>query len=205
MAGLGNPGSRYAMNRHNVGFLFLDRLLGKLGSGDSFRFKSSFDAEIAEARRGSDRVWLVKPQSYMNLSGGPVARVASYYKTEPSDVVVVYDDVALPFGSIRVRPDGSAGGHKGMISIIEQLGTEAFPRIRIGIAQPSGRKKSLAGYVLDDFDTAERKELPAILDQATDAFELIADKNISKAMARFNKRVAASPEDAPLNGEQPQR
>ncbi|MBI3893510.1 MAG: aminoacyl-tRNA hydrolase [Candidatus Wallbacteria bacterium] len=205
VAGLGNPGPRYAMNRHNVGFLFLDHLVEKLGAGEPFRFKSSFDAEVAEVRLEGERHWLVKPQAYMNLSGGPVSRVASYYKVKPSDVVAVYDDVALPFGSIRVRPGGSAGGHKGMISIIEQLGTDEFPRIRIGIAQTVERKKSLAGYVLDDFDAAERQGLPAVLDQATEALGMVAAQDMAKAMAKFNKRVAARADDAPQDADQPQR
>lgn len=194
VAGLGNPGREYGLNRHNVGFLFLDHLVAKAGpAAASFRFKSSFDAEVGECRVGGERVWLVKPQSYMNLSGGPVSRVAGFYKSKPQDIVVVYDDVALPFGSLRVRPGGSAGGHKGMLSIAGELGTESFPRIRIGI-HSDARIRSLAGFVLANFDSAEREALPEIFDRCAEALELVVRGDMNTAMAKFNKKNPAAGE-----------
>lgn len=190
VAGLGNPGSKYARNRHNVGFMFTDWLAGELGAGDSFRYKSSFDAEVAECRLGSERLWLVKPQAFMNLSGGPLTRVAAYYKVDYRDVAVVYDDVALPFGSIRVKPSGSAGGHNGMQSIIEQFGTDQFPRVRVGIASQTPRG-SLAGYVLSDFASDERQSLAEVFGWCREALELILRGDVDQAMARFNRRVKA--------------
>jgi PTH1 family peptidyl-tRNA hydrolase len=187
VAGLGNPGPRYAHNRHNVGFLFADWLAGELGASGAFRYKSSFDAEVAECRLGAERLWLVKPQAFMNLSGGPLSRVAAYYKVVPRDVAVVYDDVALPFGSIRIKPSGSAGGHNGMQSIIEQFGTDQFPRVRVGIASEAPRG-SLAGYVLSDFAPDERRSLAEVFGWCREALELILGGDVERAMARFNRR-----------------
>ncbi len=198
IAGLGNPGGKYARNRHNVGFLFVDYLAERSGAG-KFKYQSAFDAEVTDCRVADQKVWLVKPQAFMNLSGSPVSRVASYYKIDPGHVLVVYDDVALPFGYIRVRPHGSAGGHNGMKSIIGELGTQAFPRIRIGIAR-EGPRGSLARYVLSDFNADERAALPEVLAQCNEALELVLRDDVSTAMSRFNRRVLKEEEEPETTG-----
>ncbi len=149
--GLGNPGREYAQTRHNAGFLLLDRLAERLG----VRFRRlQFKALTTDARYGDAKIILAKPQTYMNLSGQAVGALVRFYKVPPEQLLVAYDDLDLPLGTVRLRPKGGHGGHKGMRSIIERLGTQEFPRLRLGIGRPPGRMDA-ADYVLQRFSLAE--------------------------------------------------
>ena len=149
--GLGNPGREYAQTRHNAGFLLVDRLAERLGT----RFRRlQFKALTTDARYGDAKIILAKPQTYMNLSGQAVGALVRFYKVPPEHLLVAYDDLDLPLGTVRLRPKGGHGGHKGMRSIIERLGTQEFPRLRLGIGRPPGRMDA-ADYVLQRFSPAE--------------------------------------------------
>src|SRR5512143_3032346 len=178
IAGLGNPGRDYRDNRHNVGFMLVDRLAAKLGLSFS-RLESR--ALVTKGDHDGRRVLLVKPQTFMNLSGQAVGALTRYYKIPLQNVLVIYDEVDLPLGTLRLRPSGSSGGHKGMNSVIERLGTQDIPRLRIGINRPPGRKEA-ADYVLQDFTNSEAKALLAILDQAAEAVLIYIEHGIEAAM-----------------------
>lgn len=184
VVGLGNPGDKYRWNRHNVGFLFLDHLAASLGPG-GWAGREKFGGELMDVRLAGRRAYLFKPLSYMNLSGSPTARVAGFFQVPPEAVFVCFDDVALPFGSLRLRASGSAGGQKGMLDVIRALGTDAIPRLRYGIgaAHPV---KDLAGFVLDDFSKVERGELPALFERGAKALETALAMGIEAAASRFN-------------------
>ena len=185
IAGLGNPGSTYKGTRHNVGFEAID----KLAYDFNITMKSNrrFRAVIGEGRIGGKGIMLVQPQTYMNLSGESVRAIIQFYKIPPQDLIVVYDDVSLPVGDIRVRERGSAGGQKGMINIISQISTEEFPRIRIGVgSKPPGW--TLADYVLSKFLREEWDNMIAGITKAGDAVELILKNGMSQAMNTYNKK-----------------
>ena len=177
VVGLGNPGSKYAATRHNVGFMVVDRLAEEAGA----RFDDEKRWKTAIAKDGSR--FLLKPQTYMNESGVAVSKVASFYKIEPAEILVIYDDLDLPLGRLRLRPSGSAGGHNGMKSIIAPLGTQAFPRLRVGIGRQGG---GAVGHVLGKFAEEERSELENCLKNAVLATALVAGQGMSAAMTRFN-------------------
>jgi PTH1 family peptidyl-tRNA hydrolase len=185
IAGLGNPGRQYRYNRHNIGFMALDRLAARLGLTFS-RLESK--ALLAKGTHQGRRVVLAKPQTYMNLSGKAVASLARFYKVPLVQLLVVYDDVDLPFGTLRLRPAGSSGGQRGMESIIENLGSQEFPRLRLGIGRPPGRMEA-GDYVLEDFSRQEMEFLPGILDRAVDAIFTFFDEGLVTAMNRFNGLV----------------
>jgi peptidyl-tRNA hydrolase, PTH1 family len=169
VVGLGNPGPGYAGNRHNVGAMVLDVLADRLGG----RFKAhKSGGDVVEARLAGARVVLSKPQSFMNVSGPPVAKLARFFKIDPADVIVVHDELDLPPATIRVKLGGGEGGHNGLRSISASLGTKDYLRVRFGIGRPPGRMDP-ADYVLKDFSAAERKELPLELERAADAVELL--------------------------------
>ncbi len=182
IVGLGNPGPRYAQNRHNVGFQIVDELAAQHGL--SFD-KRQFKALIASGRIDGQRVLLVKPQTYMNLSGEAVQPLVSYYKIELEDLMVVFDDMDLPVGVIRLRPFGGAGGHNGMKSIINRLGSNRFPRLRVGIGRPPGRMDP-AAYVLEDFSADEESLMVQVRDRAVQALETWLNSGIDAAMNAFN-------------------
>lgn len=182
IAGLGNPGRQYKMNRHNIGFLLLDHLALHLGATFS---RVEFKAITTRTHFNSSLVLLAKPQTFMNLSGEAIATLGRYYKIPLDHLLVVYDDVDLPFGAIRLRPSGGSGGHKGMASIIERLGTQDIPRMRVGIGRPPGRMDA-ATYVLQDFSTSEREMLPEILQRGTEAILTFVRLGVDPAMNRFN-------------------
>jgi PTH1 family peptidyl-tRNA hydrolase len=190
IVGLGNPGREYARNRHNVGWQVADHFVSSRG----WRFgKRQNDALIALGRIGDVRVVVAKPQTFMNLSGRAVQPLARFYKTPPDRMLVIYDDLDLPFGAIRLRERGGAGGHNGMKSIIERLGGGDFPRLRIGVGRPPGRMDA-ADYVLRDFDAGERAEMPMVLDQAARAIETFVAHGIVAAMNAHNRTAEnASP------------
>jgi PTH1 family peptidyl-tRNA hydrolase len=182
IAGLGNPDKQYAANRHNVGFMLLSRLAERLG--ESFtRLESR--ALVAKAVYQGQRLILIKPQTYMNASGNSVRSLLRFYKIPQQNLLVAYDDVDLPLETIRIRFEGGSGGQKGMQSIIEQLGSEDFPRLRIGIGRPPGRMEA-ADYVLQDFSKSERELLDPTLDRAVDAILTFVTAGLEKAMNLYN-------------------
>ncbi|MBB4700729.1 aminoacyl-tRNA hydrolase [Sphaerisporangium siamense] len=167
IVGLGNPGPEYAGNRHNAGFMVLDELAGRAGG----RFKThKAHAEVVEGRLVGAPVVLAKPRSYMNLSGGPVKALADFYKVVPERVIVVHDELDIPYGALRVKLGGGDNGHNGLRSITKSLATRDYLRVRFGVGRPPGRMDA-ADFVLRDFGTAERKDLPFLVDRAADVVE----------------------------------
>ena len=182
VVGLGNPGSKYENTRHNMGFLALDILAEK----EKFKFnKLRFKAWTATAELGGEKVLVMKPQTYMNLSGEAVREAAQFYKIPAERVLVIYDDISLPVGKLRVRPSGSAGGHNGIKNIIAHLGTQDFPRVKIGVAAP-GDAGDMIDWVIGVPSQAERKILAQSFEKAIDAAECIIIDGCQKAMNRFN-------------------
>jgi peptidyl-tRNA hydrolase, PTH1 family len=186
IVGLGNPGREYEMTRHNLGFMLIDTLNSRAGER---RFRAESNAKVAEVVLEDERVLLVKPQTYMNLSGDAVRPLlVRYGEGQVSNLIVVSDDVALPFGMIRVRPRGSAGGQKGLKSIIERLGSQEFARVRLGV-KPDHPLSDLSDFVLSPVRKRDREQLAEILERAADAVVLILSESVERAMARFNERV----------------
>lgn len=198
IVGLGNPGASYEKTRHNAGFLAVDRLASRHAGGQAARarFQSlTLDVTLPGC---SDRTMLMKPLTFMNLSGQAVAEAARFFKVPPEDVFVLVDDVALPCGSIRVRGAGGAGGHNGLSSVAQSLGTEAYPRCRVGVDAP-GRVPQ-ADYVLSRFSPEQWGLMEGALNDAADAAEVWAARGLDAAMNRFNVR-----EKSPRGGdEQPE-
>ncbi|MHB1131309.1 MAG: aminoacyl-tRNA hydrolase [Chloroflexota bacterium] len=181
VVGLGNPGRQYECSRHNIGFCCLDLLASRLG----IRFgRRSFNAQLASGFIGEQRVLLAKPQTYMNLSGNAAGRLTAYYGLAATEMLVVYDDMDLPLGKLRIRARGSSGGHRGVQSIIGALGTNEFPRIRVGI----GRSDRLDGadYVLGRFAAEDQPLLEDILGRAADAVAVVVSEGTAEAMNRYN-------------------
>jgi PTH1 family peptidyl-tRNA hydrolase len=182
LAGLGNPGLQYAGNRHNVGFMVLDELAARVGG----KFKAhKSGAEVLEGRLAGQRVILAKPRSFMNLSGGPVAGAARFYKVPATGVVVVHDELDLPFGALKLKLGGGDNGHNGLRSISKSLGTKDYYRVRFGIGRPPGRQDP-ADYVLKDFSTVERKELALEVDRCADAVEALISTGLTAAQNSFH-------------------
>ena len=185
--GLGNPGPRYAFTRHNAGFMVVDTLAGRLG----FRFRTFADREVARRQFAGDELVLVKPLLYMNESGGVVRKQV---ERKPDDMLVVCDDMALPFGRLRLRPAGSDGGHNGLGSIIAHLGRSGFPRLRVGIDAPA-RSSDGIDYVLEPFPTEQEALLPEVLARAADACIAVVTQGLERAMSRFNPMPAVGTEE----------
>lgn len=182
VAGLGNPGPEYAGTRHNAGHMVVDLLAERMGA----RFKAHRSRnEIAEGRLAGVPVTLAKPRTYMNLSGGPVAALAAFYKIPPERIVVVHDELDIPFGAVRIKVGGGDNGHNGLRSITQALGTNEYIRVRFGIGRPPGRMDA-ATYVLRDFSAAERKELPLVIDRCADAVETVLSKGVATAQNTFH-------------------
>lgn len=182
VVGLGNPGPRHVANRHNAGFLVLDVLAERLGG----RFKVHRGrAEVLEDRIGGSRVVLAKPLSYMNDSGGPVCALRDFYKIPPDRLVVVHDELDLPYGTLRLKYAGGDNGHNGLRSLRTSLGTGDFYRVRFGIGRPPGRQDP-AEWVLRDFSTAERKDIDLHLERAADAVEALLTEGLERAQNRYN-------------------
>ncbi|PDW02145.1 aminoacyl-tRNA hydrolase [Candidatus Viridilinea mediisalina] len=183
IVGLGNPGGRYVQTRHNIGFAVVELLAERHRL--ELRGKRA-NSLVGEGQIAGQRVALVQPQTYMNLSGQAVSALRSWYKIEPArELLVIYDDMDLPFGRLRFRERGSGGTHNGMRSIIGQLGTNEFPRLRIGIGQPPG-KMDAAAYVLSRFSPEEQSQLSELLDRAADSLELMLREGLTTAMNRYN-------------------
>jgi len=182
LVGLGNPGRAYRKNRHNVGFMLMDRLAERMNQSFS-RVESQ--ALLTKANYKGRRILLAKPQTFMNLSGQSVGALVRYYKIPLGNLLVAYDDVDIPFDTLRLRSEGGSGGHKGMQSIIQRLGGQGFPRVRIGIGRPPGRMEA-SDYVLQDFSSQELDMLPMILDRASDAALTYLTEGITEAMNQYN-------------------
>jgi PTH1 family peptidyl-tRNA hydrolase len=183
--GLGNPGEEYAATRHNAGFMLVERLARAWGVALRGRL---FRSRTALARRGGEEVLLALPKTFMNRSGAAVRAALAAKGIGPDRLVVVYDDLDIPLGEIRVRKSGRPGTHKGMISVAGEIGTDAFARVRIGIG-PCPPRRDAADYVLEPFGRNERADLERGLDQAAEAVGMVLDGGIERAMTRFNKRV----------------
>lgn len=182
VVGLGNPGQRYERNRHNVGYQVVDVLVGR----HHLAFRTTkHRAVVAEGHISDRRVLIAKPTTYMNASGEAVAALLRYYSVPHDRMLIIYDDLDLPLGTLRVRPHGGAGGHRGMISIIERLDTQAFPRLRIGIGRPPGRMEP-ADYVLQDFSAAQEEIMATTRADAADAIEMWLTTDIETVMNRCN-------------------
>ena len=177
VAGLGNPGARYARTRHNIGWLALDAL-----ASEPFREEKRFDAEVSRAHGA----WLIKPTTFMNLSGVAVRAMADFYKIPHDRVLVVLDDAALPFGRLRLRAAGSAGSHNGLESVLTHFSTEAVPRLRVGIGAPPP-PVSLHDHVLMPFTVEEDAELPLVAGRGAEAIRCVLKKGLAAAMNEFNK------------------
>jgi PTH1 family peptidyl-tRNA hydrolase len=182
--GLGNPGRQYKSNRHNIGFMLLNHLAERLETSFS-RLESN--ALVTKAKYQDHSIILAKPQTYMNLSGQSVASLVKFYKISLENLLVVYDDVDLPFGRIRIRPSGGSAGQKGISSIIERLGTTDFPRLRLGVGRPPG-SKGAASYVLKNFSGEDAEFLPHVLDRAVDAVFTYITYDLETAMNRYNPK-----------------
>ena len=182
VVGLGNPGARYKDTRHNVGFMVMDRLAARLGADFS---QEKYNGLIARTLRAGETVLLVKPLTFTNNSGECVARILRYTETEQSDLLVVADDVNLPLGRLRLRESGSAGGHNGLKSIIERIGGQDFPRLRIGVGLGNGGG-GLVGHVLGAFASEERAPRNEAIERAADATLMYLDEGMTRAMNAFN-------------------
>lgn len=196
VVGLGNPGAQYAGNRHNVGQMVLDELARRSSATFSSRAPGLLgrrpQAAVAEVRLGTlpggapgPRAVLAKPTTYMNVSGGPVAALARYYDVGPEHVLVVHDELDIPFADVRLKLGGGEGGHNGLRDISKALGTKDYLRVRVGVGRPPGRQDP-ADFVLKDFAAAERTDLPWLLDRASDAVEAVLSEGLAAAQQRFH-------------------
>jgi PTH1 family peptidyl-tRNA hydrolase len=187
IVGLGNPGPEYANNRHNVGFMVADLLAGRIGG--KFKRAGKAQAQVLEGRIGapgpaSRRVVLVKPTSYMNLSGGPVNALRDFYKVPVANIVAVHDELDIDYGTLRLKLGGGDNGHNGLKSMTKAMGAD-YHRVRFGIGRPPGRMP-VADFVLKDFSSAERKELDFLVDRATDSVECLVSEGLERAQSAYN-------------------
>ncbi len=187
IVGLGNPGRQYEDTRHNVGFMLLDRLA--MAAGTTFQSSPKFQCHLAKLPDGGTQ--LLKPQTFMNLSGRAIRQILSFHKWLPDQMLVVYDDAALPLGTLRFREKGSAGGHNGIKSIIEHLGTDSFPRLKIGIG--SSQPGNMVGHVLGKFSPDERPLLENTLATALQAVQLARSQGIAAAANQYHTRIQPPP------------
>jgi PTH1 family peptidyl-tRNA hydrolase len=188
IVGLGNPGSEYSQNRHNVGQMVLDELASRVGGG----FKSHKSrAQVLEGRLGigGPRIVLAKPLCYMNVSGGPVSALAKFYDIDPGHVVAVHDEIDIPFSAVKLKIGGGEGGHNGLRDISKALATKDYLRVRVGVGRPPGRMDT-ADFVLRDFSGPEKKELPFLIDSAADAVEALVRDGLTAAQQKFHSAQA---------------
>lgn len=185
VVGLGNPGPRYAATRHNAGFLVVDELAARLGGSFKSPKALSGRADVIEGRLAGQPVVLAKPRSYMNESGGPIVTASRFYKIAIENIVVVHDELDLPFGGLRLKRGGGEGGHNGLKSTTAALGSKEYARVRFGIGRPPGRQDP-AEYVLREFSAAERKELAFLVDRAADSVECLVSTGLEAAQNAFN-------------------
>ena len=183
VVGLGNPGPEYERTRHNAGFLVADVLAERIGGRFTVHKKSG--ADLFEARLDGRKILLAKPRTYMNLSGRPVAALARFFSVPPTEVIVVHDELDLPFGSIRLKRGGGEGGHNGLRSISNALSTKDYLRVRFGVGRPPGRQDP-ADFVLKPFSAPERKEVPVLVEQTADAVELLLRVGLETAQNQLH-------------------
>lgn len=183
IVGLGNPGKEYARTRHNCGFRAIDILADKL---DCKIDKDKFQGLYGQTVRDGKKLYLLKPQTFMNLSGRSILQLSAYFSIPPQRIIVMFDDISLAPGRLRVRADGSAGGHNGIKSIINELGSQEFPRVKIGVGAKPEPERDLADWVLSTFSASEEKELASALENASEAALCIIDKGVPEAANRFN-------------------
>lgn len=191
IAGLGNPGNEYALTKHNVGFMLVDELAKKFNAAS---WKTQENALVASVYIGSEKVLLVKPQTFMNESGRAVGPLLSWYKLTPEDLIVAHDDMDIPAGTIRIRKKGSSGGHNGMKSILAHVKDENFPRVRIGIGRP-GEHSTVIHHVLSPFNTEDAAAVSEAIKQLVPAVECIVKDGVDLAMNRFNPRKVKKSKD----------
>lgn len=183
IVGLGNPGSEYEFTRHNAGFRAIDILAASL---DCKIQKGKFEGVYGQTDYNGHRLYLLKPLTYMNLSGRSVLQMSAFFKIPPERIIVLFDDISLPPGKLRLRPEGSAGGHNGIKSIIAELGSQNFPRVKIGVGAKPHKDFDLAAWVLSTFSANEEKDLKPALERAAQAALAIIDKGLYEAANRFN-------------------
>ena len=187
IVGLGNPGREYARTRHNAGFILADKLAERWRA--NWTEERKFSALLAKVERAGRKLILSEPLTYMNASGEAVGRIAQFYKVPAKQVLVLVDDADLPFGQIRLRKSGSSGGHHGLDSVEHHLGTQEYPRLRIGIGRTQSNVREITNYVLGDFGAADAELLQKILNRASEQVESWLDEGIEKAMNKFNGHV----------------
>jgi len=187
VVGLGNPGREYAGHRHNVGFMVVDRLAGAVGIPLG---QSKFEGRFGQGDVGRIRVLLLEPETFMNVSGESVSAAARFFKVAPDDLLVVHDELDLSFGRLQLKKGGGTGGHNGVESIVEQLGTTEFARLRFGIGKPQGpnAKERVVGHVLHDFSSEEKEALPPLLERAVEMARAWLTLGLAEAMNRHNRR-----------------
>jgi PTH1 family peptidyl-tRNA hydrolase len=191
IVGLGNPGPEYRNTRHNAGFMLADLLVDRWRAG--WRMENKFFAEVADARFAGRRVVLCKPQTFMNASGEAVGRVSSFYRIPVQEILVLVDDADLPLGTLRLRPEGSPGGHHGLESVEKGLGSRGYPRLKVGIARPRQERRDIAGHVLGQVSPAEQPVWQKVLERAAQQVECWTAEGVARAMNRFN---GAMPDDS---------
>ncbi len=183
IVGLGNPGREYERTRHNAGFRAVDLLAEKLGCKiDRLKYQGLY----CQTTYGGRKLFLLKPQTYMNLSGRSVLQLSAYFNIPPQRIIVLFDDISLPPGRLRIRGDGSAGGHNGIKSIISEVGSQDFPRVKIGVGGKAHPDQDLADHVLSGFSAKEEKDLQSALERAVDAALMIMDKGVAESANRYN-------------------
>ena len=196
IAGLGNPGPEYAATRHNIGFVLVDRLAVRWRA--AWALEKKFQTRLARAERDGRKVILCQPQTFMNASGEAVRAVGRFYQLPAGSILIVVDDADLPLGQLRMRPEGSSGGHHGLESVEQQLATRAYPRLRLGIGRRSEDQREITDYVLGRFEAAERGTVEEVLDRAVRQVECWLADGIEKAMNEFNGAITAPPEKGKL-------
>ena len=183
IVGLGNPGKEYERTRHNAGFRAIDILANKLGCKID---KAKFQGLYGQVNYEGKKLYLLKPLTYMNLSGRSVVQLSAYFNIPPKQIIVLFDDISLPPGRLRIRADGSAGGHNGIKSIISEVGSQDFPRVKIGVGAKAHPDQDLADHVLSNFSVQEEKPLVSALERAADAALCIIDRGVPETANRFN-------------------
>lgn len=183
VVGLGNPTDKYKDTRHNIGFMVLDELSNEYGF--SFAESDKFKCMIGEQNINGEKVYFIKPLTYMNLSGVSVAALSNFYKIKPEEILVIHDEMNIPFGKLKLRHDGSAGGHNGISSIIDNLGSQKFPRLKVGIDRNKGQ--DTVSYVLGKFKPEEKEVLEEFINKAKNSVKLVLESDITKAMNEINR------------------
>jgi peptidyl-tRNA hydrolase, PTH1 family len=188
ICGLGNPGREYERHRHNIGFMVVEALLGRARAELNHE---KFQARVGQGTLGGEKVLFLEPQTYMNLSGRSVAEAARFYKVAVEDILVIHDELDLPFGRLQLKAGGGAGGHNGLKSLVSSLGADSFIRLRFGIGKPEGpnARERVSGYVLSNFDDGERRQLDELIGRAVDMTETWLRDGLSVAMNRFNRKA----------------